>query len=325
MRSGSLASGRRLFWKSAGIAAVAAPAFAAILSASQSQTQSPAASSSKFEVASIRLGCASGDSGGRGQTKSGGGDEGRSPDRLNVCGTLRLFIAIAYIEFADGRTRPPDARIPALSGGPSWINSDRYQINAKAEGPQSQGTMRGPMLRALLEDRFKLKIHRETKEVPVYALTVAKGGLKLQRVETCTPVDHTNRPPPPEPGQEPPKSSGFCDSLFFGNKGMNRTLDMHAMSMKEFAQSLGVLDRPVIDKTGISGMFDFHLEFAPDERTPNFLPLPDSDPAGTAGATPAGSGPSIFTAMQQLGLRLEPAKGPDEFLVIDHVEKPSEN
>jgi uncharacterized protein (TIGR03435 family) len=180
------------------------------------------------------------------------------------------------------------------------------------------------MLRALLEDRFKLKIHRETKEIPVYALTVAKGGLKLQQVKTCSPVDNANRPPPPEPGLEPPKSPGFCDSLFFGNKGMNRTLDMRAMSMTEFAQSLGVLDRPIIDKTGITGMFDFHLEFAPDESTPNLLPFPESDPRGSPGTT-TGPGPSIFTAVQQLGLKLEPAKGPGEFLVIDHVEKPSEN
>jgi uncharacterized protein (TIGR03435 family) len=86
-----------------------------------------------------------------------------------------------------------------LEGGPAWIGSDRYQINAKSETPAGKDLMNGPMLQALLEDRFQLRIHRETSEVPIYALTVAKGGLKLQPMDggSCTPVDLTQWSVPP--------------------------------------------------------------------------------------------------------------------------------
>ncbi len=89
------------------------------------------------------------------------------------------------------------------------------------------------------------------------------------------------------------------------------------MTMATFAERLGLLDRPVIDKTGIPGMFTFHVEFAFDDSTPGLRPAPSDEPGG---------GPSIFTAVQeQLGLKLEPTKGPGDFLVIDSVERPSEN
>ena len=102
-------------------------------------------------------------------------------------------------------------------------------------------------------------------------------------------------------------------------------MDAQGSTLTEFSQLLGlVLDRPVIDKTGIAGKFDIHLEFAADAATPKFLP--GGDMARFAGAASDRTGVSIFTAIQQhLGLKLEPAKGPREFLVIDHVERPTEN
>jgi uncharacterized protein (TIGR03435 family) len=173
------------------------------------------------------------------------------------------------------------------------------------------------MLRALLEDRFKLKIRRETREVPVYVLSAAKGGLKLQPYKegTCTPIDLTKPLSPPVPGQKP-----GCTSMISGSaKGPNMArVYMQATTVDEFSKALGfVLARPIINKSGIAGLFDFRLEYAFDETT-----------GGPARATPSDepAGPSIFTAIQeQLGLKLEPAKGPREFLVIDHVEKPSGN
>jgi uncharacterized protein (TIGR03435 family) len=206
------------------------------------------------------------------------------------------------------------ATIPIL-GGPSWINTERYMINAKAEGTPSQPMMRGPMLQALLEDRFQLKIRREIREVPVYVLTVAKGGpkLKASKEGSC-----------PTPG--PPAGVSCPGSVWIARKGLNMTVDQQETLDGLARMLIQRLGRPVIDKTGIKGMFDFHLEFAPDETTGGTLPG-GGDRAGAPADTPADpSGPSIFTAVQeQLGLKLDSARGPGEVLVIDRVERPSEN
>jgi uncharacterized protein (TIGR03435 family) len=207
---------------------------------------------------------------------------------------------------------------PPISGGPAWINSDKFMINAKADGNTPQEIMRGPMLQALIEERFKLKIRHETREVPVYALTVAKNGPKLQRFKegSCIPIDHT-KPDSFKPGRT-------CVSRT-GRNGSNVTFDVRGLSLHDFSAWFG-LDRPVIDRTGITGLFDFHLEFAPDQSTPTYLPGGDQNRGFVATPDDPAGGPSIFTAVkEQLGLRLDPAKGPQEFLVIDHVERPSEN
>ena len=230
------------------------------------------------------------------------------------------LIRTAYVMFADGHYNPYGSA--QASGGPAWANSARYDINAEAEDNASAEMMQGPMLRALLEDRFQLKLHRETREIPVYALTVAKGGLKLHALEpgSCPPrMAQADLLALLQSGKAPPK---FCGSVRFG-KG---TAEFRGMTLDEFSKNLGrVLDRPIVEKTGIAGLFDLHLEFAPDETTPGLLPggalhftdAPAIDPPG---------GPSLFTAMQeQLGLKLEPSKGPGEFLIIDSVERPSDN
>ncbi len=226
------------------------------------------------------------------------------------------LITGAYVLFANGHVNP-QSRVP-IEGGPAWINSIRYRIDARADSAKGQGMMRGPMLQTLLEDRFKLKIHHETREVPVYALTVAKGGLKLHPFQegSCVPRDFTRffEQFPPQPLPELPPGQKYCGG---GTtvKGANVTLEATGMSIDNFVKySLPRLDRPVVNKTGITGLFDFHLEFAPDE-------------ASAAAATPAEVvGPSIFTAIErQLGLKPELAKAPGDSLVIDHVERPSAN
>jgi len=201
-----------------------------------------------------------------------------------------------------------------ISGGPAWINSDQFEIEAKAENAQGQGMMRGPMLQALLEDRFKLKIRRETREVPVYALTVAKGGLKLQasRAGSCVPLDFSLPAPHPQ----------FCGMPKLGEPGFH----LIGATMADLCKLLSapeILERAVIDKTGIAGMFDIQLPGPRELREGLGVALLEVP-------TPATDSSSDFfegtrAAVQKLGLNLERAKGPGEFLVIDHVEKPSEN
>lgn len=277
-------------------------AIAVIFTAPVLLAQSPA-----FEVASIR----------RCEATASDRSSGLrfSPGRLTVtCSPVKFLIQSAYAP-------SPDASIP-ISDGPAWLDSDLYDIEAKADNNPSRETMSGPMLQALLRERFKLRTHWETKEIPVYDLTVAKGGPKLQAFKegSCVPADKPANPQQPS-ASTPGKRPTLCGSFSIGLKGTNLTLDVHKRSMTEFSRQLH-LDRPVIDKTGIAGLFDFHLECAIDGTTAGFFPPGFPVPA----PSDSPDGASIFTAVQQqLGLKLEPAKGPGEFLIIDSVERPSEN
>jgi len=257
----------------------------------------------RFEVVSITP-CKAAD------MPSGGGRGGRAsidPGLLRLeCQTLDNLIRFAYLRFPNGngdsRTEAPVLfRLlnQALEGSPAWVMSDRYTIVAKPDSPQTAATMQGPMLRALLEDRFKLKIRRGIREVPVYALVVGKGGPKLEasRKESCTRVDFTNGPPAlPEPGQQKP-----CGLLLPDPRGGLETLGQTLAGL--CLQFSVILDRDVVDRTGIAGTFDIHLDQTSGDR----------DALG-----------AVTQAVQSLGLNLEPAKASGEFLVIDHVERPEE-
>jgi uncharacterized protein (TIGR03435 family) len=242
-----------------------------------------------------------------------------TPGRLRACGAFSYLIQGSYDLYSKEHGFSPNVMAGAawtanLQGAPAWLNSDTYEVEAKADGNPSYIVMKGPMFQALLEDRLKLKVHWETRQVPVYELTVAKGGPKLQPVkdENCARLDPTKPPvEPPAAGDAPRKG---CEDLRFG-KG---TLDVAGLSVSRFSEFLGrnIVVRPIIDKTGLEGHFKFHLQFAFDEATPMLRRFADGDVTG----------PSIFTAMQeQLGLKLEPVTGPHDFLVIDSVERPSEN
>jgi uncharacterized protein (TIGR03435 family) len=177
-----------------------------------------------------------------------------------------------------------------ISGGPGWVATDRYDIEAKTEGnPSFQERLE--MCRLLLADRFQLKFHRETRQTPVYSLTVTKNGPKLQATASGTPGYI-------RPGR------GLLEG-----KGVN---------MRMLADFLGgSLGQSVTDNTGVIGGFDIRLEWTPTEGE---LDYKDEDRP----IDPNGS--SIFTAVQeQLGLKLEASKGPVEVLVIDHIERPSQN
>jgi uncharacterized protein (TIGR03435 family) len=237
------------------------------------------------------------------------------------CASLQDLIQSAYGFFATVVSN----QMIQISGGPGWVQSDRYDLAAKADGAAPVEQMMGPMLRALLEDRFKLKIHREARETPVYALTLAKSGLKLQPVKDgdCIPIDLNHLPQPPESGQPRPN---FCGSTSMRMSPQGAIMDARGVTMKEFAQRLSnMLDRPVVDKTAVTGQFDFHLEFAPDETIRGFAGRGVGD-AGGAGQPALLEFPSILSVLQKkFGLKLTPEKAPVESLFIDRVEKPSEN
>ena len=170
------------------------------------------------------------------------------------------------------------------------------------------------MLRAALEDGFKLKIHEEAAEVPVYALMSEAGGPKLNGfVEgSCTPMPATFPPPKLPAGQR------YCATRV-GSRPP--AIDAEGVTIGDFAKLLTlVVDRPVVDKSGFARKFTIHLEFAPDATTPRFLPGGDSARFATA---PAPGTPTIARALEQTGLRLEPGSGSQRQLVIDHVEKPA--
>ena len=309
-----------------GAAALTAPTVVGILNPSAVRAQSPqgapasaAVATAKFEVTSVKPCGADVALGREGERKGGNGQGGSSPDRLHLsCQTVMSLVQWAYVNFSNDRFNPLAAT--PISGGPAWINSDLYEIDAKAEGRQTRGTMNGFMLRALLEDRFKLKTHRETRQVPVYALTVAKGGPKLQRFRegSCVPFDRDHPLPPPEPGKPFPRTCGMSQLT---SKGF----DAYGVTMPDFCRLLSdSLDRTAVDKTGVAGKFDIHLDLFPADLG---HPVPGvSDPGAPATLPDAGDiSFAVRTALQKLGLKLQAVKGPGEFLVIDGVSRPSQN
>jgi uncharacterized protein (TIGR03435 family) len=191
-----------------------------------------------------------------------------------------------------------------VQGGPDWLDFDLYTIEAKSGRSQDPGIVAGAMLQAILEDRFKLKVHHDTSEVPVYVLTVAEGGAHFRAAAegSCVPfaLNRTSML-----GSR--AASPACGS--FRNTGAH-AIEAFA-TIANFCAQLSVwLDRDVVDKTGLSGMFDFHLPFSASDIKPG----PLTDPAQ-----------QISSAAQTLGLKLEPGKNPSDVLVVDHVERPAEN
>jgi bla regulator protein blaR1 len=296
-------------------AAVAIPFLAGLLSPPLLRAQAV-----KFEVASIRP-CKAGETGGEGRktdTKAGGAGPRTSPGRLVIpCNTVESLIRSAYILYSNDRLNR-DPSNPPLEGGPSWIRSERYQITAKAEGAPDAGVMNGPLMRALLEDRFKLKVHREAREVPVYTLTVARSGPRLTPSQpgSCTPVEFGRADGPVE---------NPCRVLI-RQRGPNLALEGKGGTLAEVSKLLYLLvDRPVVDRTELPGRFDLDVEFAPEQVAAAFRPAGEPVPP-TPASTEEPTAPRIFVAFEkQLGLKLEAAKGPREYVIVDHVERPSKN
>jgi bla regulator protein blaR1 len=187
-----------------------------------------------------------------------------------------------------------------ITGAPPWLESEKFDVTAQPDGEgQPNEKQWRSMLQQLLADRFKLTFHREKKELPVYALLVDKNGSKLTKNDT-------------DPNGLP--------GLFFRGLGV---LPARNATMVDFAGLLqtAVLDRPVVDQTGLTGRFDFTLTWTPDETQFGGLGIRVPPPTDSATAPPG-----LFTAVQeQLGLKLDSTKAPVDVLVVDRVEKPTEN
>jgi uncharacterized protein (TIGR03435 family) len=203
--------------------------------------------------------------------------------------TLQLLIAAAY-----------DLNPKTISGGPAWITSEHYDIQAVTPGDQRPDhDEQMSMLRSLLTERFKLTFHREQKEFSIYALEVAKGGPKL-KATTASADDPVVVGPAvvyPEHVVLPGRNAGMGDLVSIFQRA--------------------ILDRPVVNKTGIKGKYDFDLEWAPDETQFGgaLTPAPSEAPSAP-----------LFRAMEeQLGLKLEAMRGPVDAMVVDAAERPSAN
>jgi bla regulator protein BlaR1 len=290
---------KKLALAAAAIATVASPIAVGIMSSPGISAQArPAAP--RFETASIKS-CS---------TFSRSAYRDLPPGTFNSgCTTVQRLVQQAYGLFADGQMNPGSSL--TVVGGQAWITSDLYEIDAKAEGPQGHSMMNGPMLQALLEARFTLKVHRETRELPVYALTVAESGLKLEPFQgSCTPRDF----------DKPPSEADCVTSRLWSDE-----LDMKAATLADLCAGLSVfLDRHVVDETGITRRFNITLKLPPEDHElltrPRSLPA-TSDP--TAPAPPSVPFSDVKMSMKTLGLNLEPTDGTSEFILIDHIEKPS--
>jgi uncharacterized protein (TIGR03435 family) len=218
-----------------------------------------------------------------------------------------------------------------VRGGPGWVHDDKFTIEGKAEGTAERQVLMGPMLRALLEDRFKLKTHREKEEVPMYALTVSKGGLKIQPLgeDGCTATD-TAMSLSREDRLALMETKPVCGSFSSLGDGVNGNWILGGETFPRFVGILsGIVDRPVLDQTNVSAAFNIRLHFGFDE----------SIKSGVFGGRPAAlytaenpapggieKGPWIFSALEeQLGLKLEKTRGIREYIQIDSVQKPVEN
>jgi uncharacterized protein (TIGR03435 family) len=316
--------------------AVFAVTFALAIARPSSQTPEPKPS---FDVISIKP---SPPLGAGGPIRIGGGPLG---DRFTMnSATLRMLLQMAF-QRAGNTSLAGQLQI---IGGPGWMDSERYDIQAKTDcsgGTFSRDRLQ-LMVQSLLEDRFQLKAHRDTRELPIYNLVVTKDGPKIKKAaDQITPTLAQTLPAPCEPGAAavntpplPPAGPQF-DPKTLPRGAVMMMMGPNGMTMKAMATRFDTivrllqnqLGRTIMDKTGLEGLYDFELTFSQEGLSSPFgrgLPLPPPPggaPTATPAVTAADPAPSLLTAIQDLGLKLEPSKGPVEVLVIDSVEKPTEN
>ncbi len=258
--------------------------FAAAMLPPQASAQDATPKPPEFEVASIKPA----------QPDPRGGRVGWVADGFQGIITTKNLMSMAY-----------SIRSTYIFDAPGWTDSSLYSVNAKIDDtsldalkkmpPKEVGKQYNLMVQSLLRDRFKLQVRKETKELPVYALVIAKGGPKFKPSAPAKPGTDGKIPP-----EEASVNITFAGSM--------RTLMFRQMSMDDLPGYLIGTDRKILNETGLQGKYDFDLQFQED----------------TSGSD--NSGPSLFTALrEQLGLKLEPRKGPVETLVVEHIEKPSEN
>jgi uncharacterized protein (TIGR03435 family) len=247
------------------------------------------------------------------------------------CVNVMMLINLAYVIYADGPLKLPGGRTVPIEGGPGWLRTGSYTIEAKSAGAASSREIGGPMLRALLEDRFKLKIHAETREVPVYALAVAKGGAKLEASTEGSCVVVNLEGPPAQTAPVP--AGGFPPMLCGIPRVTKGSFELRGVTMAELGSALR-LDREVIDRTGIAGRYDVRVALGPGMAAmmgmQGMVPAPGGPGVAPAPPPPTAVEPgdalvAAQAVVEKLGLKLEGAKGPGKFLVIDAAERPGEN
>jgi uncharacterized protein (TIGR03435 family) len=276
----------------AGLIAVAAPNILAKAAASKGGSVQQGSGASKdapalspeFDVVSIK------------PFKRGSGPHwlGLTPDGISIQGMPLKSLLQAAFGVEEDR----------ILGAPSWVRTDEFDVVAKVVGPDVPAwkkqtfSQRGLMLRPILEDRFQLKFHYETKVLPFYVLTIAKGGSKMKEFV--------------------PPGDAATNGLRLMGRGHLKAQGISAEGLiRELSRQLS---RTVADETGLTGKYDFTLLWEPDDVSPIAMGTNDN------AAPPDSGGASLFTALQeQLGLKLESQKGPVSVIVIDHIEQPSPN
>jgi uncharacterized protein (TIGR03435 family) len=216
--------------------------------------------------------------------------------------------------FAYSLRNGPNLQKDQILGGPSWMDSDRFDIQAKPESGESKEAMQF-IMRSLMEDRFQLKLHSESRELPIYNLVIVKSSLKMKLSEDQSPPNARQPAPSVAGARGTQRNRTAPGSYGMSSNSSGTTLEGASVPISALVSMLqGHVGRAVIDKTGLKGLFDFHVEFSPSALEVNAPELQQQ------------TRPSLFSALQeQLGLKLESARGHGEILVIDHVEKPSEN
>jgi uncharacterized protein (TIGR03435 family) len=314
-----LSYGKKLLLAVVAAAALAVPIAIGLMNPPRSRAQAQTSSLPSFEVASVKLN--------RSCTGPKAGPGRASPGHLSIpCDTLEGLIFVAYTAY-EGLAQSPT--VTKVLGGPAWIDSDFYEVDAKAAGPEHVAVMEGPMLRTLLEERFKVVTHREAREAPVYDLTLSKGGLKLQPLKEGRCLAYDTDHPLAMRAPVKPTDPEYCGTMMITSApgGQTRQVHFYGVTMAELAGRLlhVFVDRPVLDKTGLAGRYDLSLEFTVGDTHSGMVML-NGEPATDLPEAADSQGASIFAALQaQAGLRLVPDRGPVEVLVVDHAERPSEN
>ena len=313
----ALSALKRVSLGAALVAAIAIPVAIGIITSPRlaAQIVAPAADAPTFDVASIKPNASTGRVGGM-----------NSPGRVNLTGmSVRRLLTQAY-EIHDSQ----------IIGGPDWLGAQGYDINATLTGTPSP-EQRRMMMKTLLRDRFKLTFHTEKRDLPLYALIVQRSdgrlgpGLKRIPDDECPPPGSRRGagpggPPPPASSPFDPNAVAACGSIVFGP---GRLL-AHGVPIDMLSRSLANLpaitsfNRPVTNLTKLEGFYDFDFRFANDFGRGG--PPPPGSPAAAPNAITPGDEPALFTALQeQLGLKLNPQRATLDVLVIDSIERPSEN
>jgi len=303
-----LSCGRKILLASAGIATLVAPLVIGIMGAPQVRAQqtdaTPPVGTPAFEVASIK--------------PNDSKDFRVMPPQIRPGGSLAFRNMPVYLIVTQAYNLPFFSP-QRVSGGPAWMTSERFDIDAKpgagaipaglSEAKRNEKVML--MIQLLLKERFKMKAHWETRQLPVYAITASKNGLKL-------------RPAKVEKNDCPELSSPERNCHMFQG-GQGQGVHGKTVNMSDLVNGLeNFTDRPLIDRTDFKGLFDIDTEGWVPMRS-RLPPTPGTEPSAEDRAFADSSRPTLQQVLDKVGLRLDSTKGPVQVLVIDHIERPSEN